>query len=317
MQAHDATLDALAGLTTAANKLPYFTNADVAAVTDLSAFGRSLIDDADAATARATLGLASVPREVLTANRTYYVRTDGSDSNNGLANSSGGAFLTIQKAIDVVAATLDLGIYSVTISVANGTYTGQIALKSLTTAGGIVTITGNISTPANVVITSASHTVVLPGPISGTYKFEGVRGASSGGNFMALYNKCYVQLGVFELGACAIRGIEAMFDAHVQLLNNFSVVGDIPYWVFRTALFGVIDISTLTLTHSGTRTHTSGFAVAESGGLINAWGMTISGSFTGKNYDVNTGGGMTLAGGGTSYFGGSVAGTVTSPGWKT
>lgn len=81
----------------------------------------------------------------------------GSDSNNGLAPSAAGAFLTIQKAIDT-ALSLDLNGFSVTIQAADGIYPGatQIGPGVGIVAAGKLAIKGNTGTPGNVVVSATA-----------------------------------------------------------------------------------------------------------------------------------------------------------------
>lgn len=75
VQAYDATLAALAALTVAADQVIYSTGADTFAVTGLTAFGRSLIDDASAAAGLTTLGVSTFVQTILDDGDAAAVRT--------------------------------------------------------------------------------------------------------------------------------------------------------------------------------------------------------------------------------------------------
>ena len=62
-----APLTAINGLTPAADRIAYYTSASAGAMTALTSFGRSLIDDVDAAAARTTLGLGTAATSAATA----------------------------------------------------------------------------------------------------------------------------------------------------------------------------------------------------------------------------------------------------------
>jgi len=251
-------------------------------------------------------------REKLTANRTYYVRSDGSDTNDGLDNSASRAFLTIQKAIDVVSA-LDTAIYSITIEVANGVYDG-ITLKSYV-GSGPVTISGNVATPANVVIskTAGGHAISADG-VNGRWVLRGLKVQVSGGfgyGILAL-NGSKLQLGSFDFGACTGDHTYCEGFSVISLTSSYSITGGAGAH-YNATTGGAIRGQSITVTLTGTPAFSTAFALANRWASIIVPSNTYTGSATGTRYlaqEVS----LIYTVGGASYFPGSVAGSESTNG---
>lgn len=129
VQAYDAALASIAGLTTASGEFLYTTASDVYATATITAAGRALLDDASASDQRATLGLGSLAVQNTVASGNYDA---GSIAANDIANSA----ITTAK-------IADSGVTTVKIADSNIT-TDKLANSSVTTAkiadSGVTTI---------------------------------------------------------------------------------------------------------------------------------------------------------------------------------
>lgn len=277
---------------------------------DGSAWRDGIVIAADTGRVRFPQGAVGV-REKLTAARTYYVRTDGSDGNDGLSNTAGGAFLTIQKAVNVVFGTLDLGGYDVTIQLADGTYSSGILQNSPQVGAGLVTIQGNAVTPANVVVQSASgfYAVAAENGAALRVKDFEIQSATNGG--LRASTGAALQYTNMRFGACAQHQIRADDLGRITCLGHYAIVGNgQSHWCSVGG--GLIRCQAKTVTLTGTPAFSSGFVNNQIGGLSIVNGNSFSGSATGARYAIDTNAVVYVAGAGGTYLPGNASGTAAS-----
>lgn len=258
-------------------------------------------------------GSVIVGRELLTAARTYYVRTDGSDSNTGLINSAGGAFLTIQKAVDV-ASSIDNGGYDITIMVVAGTYTANTVLKSFV-GGGRIIIRGATADMTSTVISTTSADCFNNGNgYYGLYHFEYLKlQTTTGGSALFCIGSGAFTWKNVAFGACASIQIVAGVGVFARATGNYTINGGATNHIGAYD-GGQIRTQSVTVTISGTPAFSDCFASCGRVGTILANGVTYSGSATGKRYDVSTNAVIFGTAGGASYFPGNSAGTTATGG---
>lgn len=129
-QPADATLTAFAGLTTAANKLPYATGEDTFGVCDFTPLGQSLIGTTTASAVRDLIAAASST----TATQNIYVDSAATGAGTGVDWTN--AFTTIQAAVDSLPAVIN---HAVTIWIRKGTtaYAENVTIQRVVAAGSI------------------------------------------------------------------------------------------------------------------------------------------------------------------------------------
>lgn len=245
-------------------------------------------------------------RETLTGNRTYYVRTDGNDSNTGLSNSSGAAFLTIAHAVSVTAA-LDLYTYNVTIQLGNtGTYAGASAGVPFTGSGS-VSIQGDTAAPASYIISSA-----LSASGGAQLGVQGMKFVSSGAGLSAVTGGQISVSGTVHFGACGAWHMYAQSGGRIYAGVNYTISGGATSHTYADGLGYINHGGGNTITLTGTPAFGTAFAISVGG--QSQHNSTFSGSATGARYSATGNGVVNTIGGGASFLPGNSAGSTSTGG---
>jgi hypothetical protein len=250
-------------------------------------------------------------RETLIANRTYYVRTDGSDTNDGLTNTSGGAFATIQKAVDS-AVSIDPQEFFITIQLADGTY-NQTVFLPYQYGKNVITITGNASVLSAVIVNgSGSHTFLS----EGWWKIQHVEIRNETVNFSNIFCQfeSFLALGEGIVFGAATTHVTAYYGGQIYTGGDFRISGNATY-AFLANFGGFIYIANDQCIFVGSRTFSGAFIYSGNYSTVRATAFTYSGTTpTCTRYIVTNNSVIQTANTSTSYFPGNVNGSASNGG---
>lgn len=246
-----------------------------------------------------------VVRTILSMNTSYYVSTTGNDSNPGTSLLP---WRTIQHAASFLENTIDLNGFNVTVNVADGTYTSGFIMGGGFVGYGTVTFQGDITTPANCIISTAGDCI---GIFDGAQVIiQGFKLLSSAGSGITVSQQAYAILGNMNFGACA--------NSHLNIFSLSSVFCSAAYTISGGATnhYNIyqnsnLDCHGITITLTGTPAFSTDFLNVISNSSVQSSGMTFTGSATGVRFYIGQGGEVqTGTSGNLSYFPGNSAGTI-------
>lgn len=247
-----------------------------------------------------------VVREMLTAARTYYVRTDGNDANDGLTNVAGGAFLTIQHAVDI-ASELDSAGFNVTIQVADGTYAEPLITCKDMLGSGSVTIHGNTVTPTNVIV-DGGFTKFAAGTTYALRDFGLIKNTSWNGTAITTTVGGFIIFSGLDFGAGFTIHVSPDQNGSIRADGNYTISGSATYH-YAAANTGVFEANAITITIVGALVFVI-FALAQDLGLLRTTALNFVGACTGTRYFGNGNAVIQTFGGGANFFPGNVGGAV-------
>ena len=247
-------------------------------------------------------------------NTNFYVRTDGNDSNDGLASNAAGAFLTLNGTFNALVGALDFNANTVIVNVADGTYTGQLAISQAWTGGGNIVFLGNIATPSNCLLNVAADNCIFCNTVlPGTVSIKGFKLTTAAGSGIAHYGLGTIILYNMDFGACWAWQIGAnVAGAIINCATNYTISGGATGHFLGNS-GGQINFGGLTVTLIGTPAFSAAFAYCTRLGIISSM-LIFSGSATGPRYSIDSNGVIYTAGAGANYFPGNSAGSTSSGG---